>query len=84
MRGHFSGHETFPFRYTWLKKAVDGVLDNGSVFSEDGASVRFGVGKNMVSSMRHWSVSLGLLEDASSAGKGRLRPLRATELGSGF
>ncbi len=50
----FSGHQTFPFRYTWLKKGVDAVTENSTVFSSENASVTLGVGKNMVSSIRHW------------------------------
>lgn len=50
----FSGHQTFPFRYTWLKKGVDAVADPTFSFSSEDASVTLGVGKNMVSSIRHW------------------------------
>ena len=57
----FSGHQTFPFRYTWLKKGVDAVMDNSSVFTDDDAPVTLGVGKNMVSSIRHWCVTTGLI-----------------------
>lgn len=28
----FSGHQTFPFRYTWLKKGVDAVDADSSIF----------------------------------------------------
>jgi hypothetical protein len=28
----FSGHETFPFRYTWLKKAIDAVCKDPLIF----------------------------------------------------
>lgn len=58
----FSGHQTFPFRYTWLKKGVDAVLNKGDVFSSDDASVILGVGKNMVSSIRHWCIVAGLIK----------------------
>ena len=58
----FSGHQTFPFRYTWLKKGVDAVIDNPNVFSHDNAPVILGVGKNMVSSIRHWCVTAGLIQ----------------------
>ena len=35
-RVSFSGHETFPFRYTWLKKAVDAVdADPYAFYAED-------------------------------------------------
>ena len=44
----FSGHETFPFRYTWLKKAVDAVNDDSSIFTQESALSTLGVGKNMV------------------------------------
>ena len=50
----FSGHQTFPFRYTWLKKGVDAVINDPMVFSSDFATVTLGVGKNMVQSIRHW------------------------------
>jgi len=73
-RPHFTGHETFPLRYGWLKKAHDEVLssdyskDNRSVFIDDDAIARFGVGKNMVSSMRHWATSVEILEDDHKTG----------------
>lgn len=58
----FSGHQTFPFRYTWLKKGVDAVMEDPTVFSADDASVTLGVGKNMVSSIRHWCIVAGLIK----------------------
>ena len=61
----FSGHQTFPFRYTWLKKGVDAVMDNPdnpNVFTADNAPVILGVGKNMVSSIRHWCTVAGLIK----------------------
>ena len=66
-----SGHETFPLRYGWLKKAFDAVstaensgLDR-SVFLAENAIARFGVGKNMVASIRHWAVSAGVIEEST-------------------
>ena len=65
-----SGHETFPIRYGWLKKAYDAVRDteethedNRHVFSGPDAIARFGVGKNMVASMRHWATATGIIGD---------------------
>jgi len=67
----FSGHETFPMRYGWLKKVYDACQPirkrkKGSIikdlFNSDEAIVTLGVGKNMVSSMRHWSVYSSLLD----------------------
>jgi hypothetical protein len=81
-RPQFSGHETFPLRYGWLKKAYDAVVETESeqgkklVFLEDDAIARFGVGKNMVASMRHWASTSGILEEPQEG----LR-IRPTELG---
>ena len=47
----FSGHQTFVFRYGWLEKGVRGVHACPTLFAEDDALVRLGVGKNMVSSI---------------------------------
>ncbi len=64
-----SGHETFPLRYGWLKKAFDAVIEQNrnksqrSVFLADSAIARFGVGRNMVGSMRHWAAAVGVISD---------------------
>ena len=58
----FSGHQTFPFRYTWLKKGVDAVGKNANIFTDDEASVNLGVGKNMVQSIRHWCLTTKLIK----------------------
>ena len=66
-----SGHETFPLRYGWLKKAFDAVREtegdenSRSVFLEEDAIARFGVGKNIVASIRHWATASGIIKDAS-------------------
>lgn len=65
----FSGHETFTLRYGWLKKAYDfaAILqgDERSVFLREGAAAHLGVGKNMVSSMRHWAKVAGIIADSN-------------------
>lgn len=69
-----SGHETFPLRYGWLKKVFDAVYssedgsDNKSIFIGDDAIARFGVGKNMVASMRHWANAVGIIADGETPG----------------
>lgn len=69
-RPQFSGHETFPLRYGWLKKTFDAVFElekqedkekSKDLFLNDDAIARFGVGKNMVSSMRHWATSSNVI-----------------------
>lgn len=67
----FSGHETFPLKYGWLKKVYDAVSSkenyNGldvspALFKSDEAIATFGVGKNMVFAMEHWALSTGIIE----------------------
>lgn len=60
----FSGHETFPFRHGWLKKGVDAVAQDPAFFSRERALVDLGVGKNMVSSIRHWCLAIGLIQES--------------------
>lgn len=78
----FSGHETFPLRYGWLKKAYDRVSEteqednNKALCWGDDAIARFGVGKNMVASMRHWASVAGIIEEPSGTNK-----VVTTELG---
>ena len=76
----FSGHQTFPFRYTWLKKGVDAVIADPTVFASENASVSLGVGKNMVSSIRHWCRVSGLIEEKID----QRTELEATYLGKTF
>jgi hypothetical protein len=64
----FSGHETFPFRYPWLKKGFDAALEAGHVFLRDDAITTLGVGKNMVRSIRHWCLATGVLAENRDRG----------------
>lgn len=75
-RPQFAGHETFPLRLLWLKKAYDAVKDGASpgVFQHPSAIARFGVGRNMAVSMRYWALASGFIEEAD-------RELRPTGLG---
>lgn len=81
-RPQLSGHETFPLRYGWLKKAFDAVQEtennseNKTVFLNNDAIARFGVGKNMVASMRHWAAAAGVIADAPGSNL-----IRTTDLG---
>lgn len=55
-RFRYSGHDTFPCRYTWLPKAVQNLRRNNDLFAdEDDAMVQLGVGKNMVRAIRFWA-----------------------------
>ena len=56
----FSGHESFQCRHLWLKKGFD-FINGGNAFSDDGAVVSLGVGKNMVTSIHFWMKAFGLI-----------------------
>jgi hypothetical protein len=79
----FSGHETFPFRYAWLKKGVDSATCDPEVFTkQDHAMTVSGVGKNMVRSIRHWCLAANVLEEVpprAGRKRGRLRPTKLGE-----
>ena len=76
----FSGHQTFPFRYTWLKKGVDAVTDNRNVFTDEDAPVTLGVGKNMVRSIRHWCLTANLIQKIGK-GSDNSSGFKATDFG---
>ncbi len=76
----FSRHETFPFRYTWLKKGVDAVRDRSTIFADDSATITLGVGKNMVRSIHHWCQATQLIE-GDMMGSNHRRRFVPTKLG---
>lgn len=80
----FSGHETFTLGYDWMTKVVRFVEKNPQLFSSDGAIVTLGVGKNIVRSIKHWTLSTHILEEDSSVKDNRGRYLHAAPLGAAF
>jgi len=76
-----SGHQTFAFRYGWLEKGVRGVRESPTIFSDDDALVRLGVGKNMVQSIRHWCQVTQLVELDTEVGRNTGRHLRVSDMG---
>jgi hypothetical protein len=67
----FARHETFHPRYGWLKKAYDGALEDPAVFTHDQATVRLGVGKNMVRAIRFWGHAARILAPVENPAGGR-------------
>lgn len=67
---HFSGHETFPLRQMWLKKVYDRSDTSNyvhkSTFTNEDAIAEFGVGKNMVASIRHWALACNVITDVGA------------------
>jgi hypothetical protein len=72
----FSGHETFPLRQLWLRKAYSkvqisqsiGQKNNKGLFSNDDAIVNFGVGKNMALAIRHWALACEIIDESDELG----------------
>jgi len=83
-KASFAGHETFPFRYQWLPKAVHQIEADAGAFLAEDAIVRFGVGKNMVKSIRHWAVLCRVLEESTVARGSRVPVLSVSEFGRRF
>ena len=79
---NFSGHETFPLRYTWLPKTLQHLSAEPRLFAREDAMVILGVGKNMVAAMRYWAQAFGLiapkvrggLDEATDLGRKLLGP----------
>ena len=71
-KAKFSGHETFPLRYGWLYKAIrsirndasrtDRPITSGNSQDVEKSVVRMGVGKNMVNSIKYWSLQSNMVE----------------------
>lgn len=69
----FSGHETFPLRQLWLRKAyvavteaagdAKGSVNSKTVFAPEIGIRTFGVGKNMVAAIRHWALACDVLKE---------------------
>lgn len=81
----FAGHETFPLRYGWLKKAYFAVKDDdaegitsGRCFNSDASIAKFGVGRNMVLSIRHWAIATNVLIATENVGE------RGIQIGPGL
>lgn len=69
----FSGHETFPLRQLWLRKAYEAVATSPpsaakTLFTDEAAIARFGVGKNMVTAMRFWASACQVIRDDGANG----------------
>lgn len=64
-RTQFAGHETFPLRLLWLKKAHDAIRGGvpSGTFTEQDAVARFGVGRNMAASIRFWTLATGFASE---------------------
>lgn len=62
------GHEKFPLREGWINKALKIIPDIPDIFLQKDATDKFGIGSNMVKSLRYWMRAFGLTMEKGSAG----------------
>lgn len=76
----FRGHETFSIRKGWLNKGIKNVKQNPSIFvsKEENPMDIFGIGSNMVKSLRYWLQATNLTSEPSS----KKRNQTLTDLGN--
>ncbi|WP_052748959.1 DUF4007 family protein [Arsukibacterium ikkense] len=69
LKPSFARHETFGLRYSWLPKGFRAFRDeNGATaFTDDNATVRLGVGKNMVNSIFYWLQAADVIEKKANS-----------------
>ena len=77
----FAQHQTFSPRYGWLKSAYDQVCENPLVFTEADAPQTFGVGKNMVQSIKFWAEATKIIQASPVKGS---KKYQATDWGPTF
>ncbi len=61
----FGRHETFQLRYSWLPKGFQEFQKDSKIFESDESTVKLGVGKNMVSSIKFWMKATQLLSESN-------------------
>lgn len=76
----FRAHETFSIRKGWLHKGMRQIINNPRVFVDKGKNPmdEFGLGSNMVKSLRYWLQATGLAVEEIS---GSSREQTLTEFG---
>lgn len=68
IKPRLQGHEKFALREGWLNKGLIIVNENPGVFQSDEAPDTFGIGNNMVKSVRYWLRAFGLISEVSGKG----------------
>lgn len=70
------GHEKFALREGWINKGLMIIPKNSGVFLQQDAPDVFGIGNNMVKSLRYWMRALGLTIEGGTSGV-KLSPMGA-------
>ncbi|MGX1194600.1 DUF4007 family protein [Metabacillus sp. SLBN-84] len=59
----YGQHQSFYLRDRWLNKAIRHLREDERFFYDKEAFEKMGLGKNMVQSLRYWSVATGVVEE---------------------
>ncbi len=62
------GHESFSIREGWLTKGIFEVSKNPKIFSEKNLTDVFGIGTNMVKSLKYWLIVSNLIQENKNKG----------------
>lgn len=77
----FAGHETFPFRYSWLTKGYARLRTRADALGDlDETMKELGLGKNMARSLRHWMLATRMCEPLDDSRTRHLRPTSIADL----
>lgn len=77
----FGRHETFHPRYGWFRKAFTCTDLDPNIFNDEDATVKIGVGKNMVRSIRFWGLAAKLIVENKIVPNSRRNSLTTTDFG---
>lgn len=58
------GHEKFTLREGWINKGLMILPDKADAFTRKDATDLFGIGSNMIKSLRYWMRAFGLTNNA--------------------
>ncbi|WP_423798166.1 DUF4007 family protein [Neobacillus sp. SAB-20_R2A] len=59
----YGQHQSFYLRDRWLNKAIRHLRDDRRFFYDKEAFEKIGLGKNMVQSLRYWTIATGVVEE---------------------
>lgn len=62
------GHEKFPLREGWISKGLSIISKEPNAFLSKNSTDIFGIGSNMVKSLRYWMKAFGLIEEKPGVG----------------
>ena len=77
----FARHESFQPRYGWFRKAYEAAARDPRAFARRDATVRLGVGRNMVRAIRFWGLAAKIIQEEPGAANRRSPDIVPAEMG---